>query len=171
MYKCESWTIKKTECWRIVAFNLWCWRRLLRFPQTARRSIQSIFKDINPEYSLEWLWLKLRLQYLATWCKEPTHWKRLILGKIEDKRGKDWQRMRCLIALSAQWTWIWPAPVHGVSKSQTWLSNWTATVRLLQIHPIAMSRSLKGLEVIQLTDSKYVLYWLVCFIILGNTIG
>ena len=76
MYGCESWTIKKTEHWRIDAFELWCWRRLLRVPWTARRSNQSILKETNPEYSLEGMMLKLKLQILATWCKELTHWKR-----------------------------------------------------------------------------------------------
>ena len=76
MYECESWTIKKAEHQRINAFELWCWRRLLRVPWTARRSNQSILKEINPEYSLEELMLEVKLQYSATWCKEPTHWKR-----------------------------------------------------------------------------------------------
>ena len=76
MYGCESWTIKKVEHWRIDAFQMWCWRRLLRVPWTARRSNQSILKEINPEYSLEGLILKLKLQYFGTWYKEPTYWKR-----------------------------------------------------------------------------------------------
>ena len=77
MYGCESWTIKKAEHWRIDAFELWCWRRLLRVPWTARRSKQSILKEIRPKYSLEGLMLKLKLQYFGTWYKELTHWKRL----------------------------------------------------------------------------------------------
>ena len=87
MYGCESWTIKKAECWRIDAFELWCWRRLLRVPWTERRSNQSILKEISPECSLEGLMLKLKLQYLATWCKELTHlrrpwcWERLRAGE------------------------------------------------------------------------------------------
>ena len=76
MYGCESWTIKKAECGRNDAFELWCWRRLLRVPWTSRRSNQSILKEISPEYSLEGLILKLKLQYLAACCKQPTHWKR-----------------------------------------------------------------------------------------------
>ena len=76
MYRCETWTIKKAECWRIDAFELGYWRRLSRVPWTARRSNQLILKEINPEFSLEGLMLKLKLQYLATWCKEPTYWKR-----------------------------------------------------------------------------------------------
>ena len=76
MYGCESWTIKKAEHWRIDAFELWCWRRLLTVSWTAKRSNQSILKEINPEYSLEGLMLKLKLQYFATWCEKLTHWKR-----------------------------------------------------------------------------------------------
>ena len=76
MYECESWTIKKTECWRIDAFESWCWRRLLRVPWTARRANQSILKEISPDYSLEGLMLKLNLWYFANWCKELTHWER-----------------------------------------------------------------------------------------------
>ena len=76
MYGCEIWIIKKAECWRIEAFDLWCWRRFLRVPWTERRSNHSILKEINPEYPLEGLILKLKLQILVTWCEEPTHWKR-----------------------------------------------------------------------------------------------
>ena len=76
MYRCESWTVKKAECQRIDAFKLWCWRRLLRVPWTAKRSNQSILREINTEYSLEELMLKLKLQYLGTQCEEVTHWKR-----------------------------------------------------------------------------------------------
>ena len=108
MYGCESWTIKKAEHWRIDAFELWCWRRLLRVPWTAKRSNQSILKEISPEYSLEGLMLKLKLQYLATWCKELTHWKRpwcwerLKAGAEGDDRGWDgW------MASLTQWTWVW----------------------------------------------------------------
>ena len=90
MYGCESWTIKKAECQRIDAFELWCWRRLLRVPWTARRSNPSILKEISPEYSLEVLMLKLKLQY---WCKELTQ-KTLMLGKIEGRRRRGQQRMR-----------------------------------------------------------------------------
>ena len=76
VYGCENWTIKKVECQRIDAFELWCWKRLLRVPWTARRSNQSILKEINPEYSLEEMMQKLKLRYLATWCEELTHWKK-----------------------------------------------------------------------------------------------
>ena len=93
MYGCESWTIKKAELQRMDAFELWCWRRLLRVPWTARRSKQSILKEINPEYSLEGLMLKLKLQHLASWCEELSHWKRLMLGKIEGRSGRGQQRI------------------------------------------------------------------------------
>ena len=76
MYGCESWTVKKAECWRIDAFELWCWKRLVRVPWTARRSNQSILMEINPKYTLQGLTLKLKLQYFGHWCEEPTHWKR-----------------------------------------------------------------------------------------------
>ena len=106
MYGCESWTIKKAECWRIDAFELWCQRRLLRVPRTARRSNQSILKEISPGCSVEGLMLKLNT--LATWCEELTHWKRpwswerLRAGGEEDDRGWDgW------MALLTQWTWVW----------------------------------------------------------------
>ena len=108
MYECESWTIKKAKCRRIDAFELWCWRRLLRVPWTARRSNQSILKEISPEYSLERLILKLKLQYLATWCEELTHlkrpwcWERLKAGVEGDDRGWDgW------MASPTWWPWIW----------------------------------------------------------------
>ena len=104
----ESCSIKIAECWRIDAFELWCWRRPLRVPLTARRSNQSILKGISPEYSLARLMLKLKLQYLATWCKELTHWKRpwcwerLKVGGVGDDRGWDgW------MASLTQWTWVW----------------------------------------------------------------
>ena len=88
IYRCESWTIKKTEHWRTSDFELWFWRRFLRVCWTARRSNLLILKEINPEYSLEGLMLKLKLQYLATWYEEPNHWKKtLMLGKIEGKRS------------------------------------------------------------------------------------
>ena len=108
MYECESWTIKKAECQRIDAFELWCWRRLLRVPWTARRSNQSIRKEISPKYSLEGLMLKLKLQYCGPWCKELTHWKRpwcsarLKTGGEGDDRGWD-----CWMASPTWGTWVW----------------------------------------------------------------
>ena len=108
MCGCESWTIKKAERRRIDAFELWCWRRLLRVPWTARRSSQSILKDISPEYSLEGLMLKLKVQYFGPWCEELTHlkrpwcWERLKAGGEGDDRGWDsW------MASLTQWTWAW----------------------------------------------------------------
>ena len=101
MYGCESWTIKKAERWRIDAFELWCWRRLLRVPWTTRRSNQSILKEISPEYSLEGLMLKLRFQYCGhlMWGADSFE-KTLMLGKIEGRRRRVWQRMRWLDGIS-----------------------------------------------------------------------
>ena len=108
IYGCESWTIKKAECWRIDAFELWCWRRLLRVPWTARRSNHSILKRISPEYSLEDLMLKLKLNTLATWCEELTHWKRpwcwersKVGGEGDNRAWDSW------MASPTRWTWIW----------------------------------------------------------------
>ena len=107
MYGCESWTIKKVERWRIDAFELWCWRRLFRVPSTARRSNLSILKEISPEYSLEGLMLKLKLQYFGHLMgRNDSLGKTLMLGKFESRR-RGWQRMRCWMASLTQWTWVW----------------------------------------------------------------
>ena len=108
MYRCESQTIKKAESWRIGAFELWCWRRLLRVHWPARRSNLSILKEISPEYSLEGLMLKLKLQYFHHLMRRTDSLeKTLMLGKTEGRRRRRWQRMRWLVASLTQWTWVW----------------------------------------------------------------
>ena len=139
MYRCESWTIKKAECRRIDAFRLWCCRRLLRVPWTSRRSNQSILKEINPEYSLEGLKLKLKLQYFGHLMQRTDSLEKTLTRqrlKAEEGDDREWDGW---MASLTQWTWVradsgrwWRTEkpgmlqsVHGVTKSQTWLMAWT----------------------------------------------
>ena len=145
MYGC---TIRKVEQQRIDAFKLWCWRRLLRVPWTARRSNQSILKEISPEYSLERFILKLKLQYFSylMWRTDSLE-QTLILGKTEGRRRRGWQRIRWLDGIT-NWMGMslsrlqesvmdretWHAAVHGAAKNQTWLSNWTELMTMMNVY-------------------------------------
>ena len=150
MYGCESWTIKKAECRRIDAFDLWYWRRLLRVPWTTRRFNQSILKEICPKYSLEGLMLKLKLQYFGRLVRRTDSFeKTLMLGKIEGGRRRGWKRVRWLNGITDSMDRIlsklrelvmdreaWSVAVHGVAKSQMWLSNWTELISSVLLRPL-----------------------------------
>ena len=153
MYGCESWTVKKAEHQRIDAFELWCWRRLLRVPWTSRRSNQSILKEISHGCSLEGLMLKLKLQYFGYLMQRADLFKKtLMLGKIEGRRRRGWQRMRWLDGITDSINMglgglrelvmdrqAWRAVIHGVAKSQTQLSDWTELNWMVEIIQVSLN--------------------------------
>ena len=183
IYGCESWTVKKAERWRIDAFELWCWRRLLRVPWTARRSNQSILKEISPGCSLVGLMLKLKLQTLATWCEKLTHfkrpwcWERLRAGGEGDDRGWDgW------MASLSQWGWVWassgswwwtekPGILQSMGSKRVrhnWATelNWTVPIKISILYSLEAFLLAKGDAAwfikcwIKLTRSSNLLSWI-----------
>ena len=165
MYGCESWTVKKAECRKIDAFELWCWRRLLRVPWTARRSNQSVLKEISPGCSLEGLMLKLELQYFGHLMRRVDSLEEtLMLGGIGGRRRRGWQRMRWLdgitdsmgMSLSRLRGFVMDraarhAAIYGVAKSRTWLSDWNELnwTDLYLVHCVKFARWFK------ISKSKY----------------
>ena len=138
MYGHESWTTKKVECQRIDAFELWCWRRLLRVPWTASRSNQSILREVSPEYSLEGQILKVKLWYFDHLMQRTNSLeKTLMLGKIKGRRRRGWQRMRWLDGITDSWTWIW-------ASSGSW--GWTGKLGILQSMELQRVRSTEQLN-------------------------
>ena len=167
MFRCESWTSKKTE--RRMEFELWCWRRLLRVSWTARRSNQSILKELSPEYSLEGMMLKLKLQYFGHLMQRADSLeKTLMLGKMEGKRSTGWQRMRSLDGIldsmhmslnkSRRWWRTWKLGILQSmgSQSQTWLNDWTTIRRQL-------NTKRKKSRLLNYRKYKYILWKLVLY--------
>ena len=171
MYGCESCTVKKAEHWRIDAFELWCWRRLLRVWWTARWSKQSILKEINPEYSLEGLMLKLKLQSFGHLMRRADSLeKTLMLGKIEGRRRRGWQRLRWLdgitdsmdMSLSNLWEMVkdreaWCAAVHGLQRVGCDLVRWTTTTEEMGKTQAWNPRSVRGITCISFNIIKHLL--------------